>query len=330
MQGQNMINVRRRFAQDGCLRIMGLSVPVYDRWSKIAVSIIGLTWVTLPLIPFIGNIGLTLVTAPLIPFSANETSQFANWLGSLYLASPLLANLILACFARRIAFEHRSHQLENLFESSGARHPSDLDDTLVDSTGAERAKRKGLRISDLMFLIAETAIAIVLVTTFLSDMQTVPRSRDWFWGLWAPFVGSLLVLIAFTLGFSVCWIGRLRQPFRVFSQSPGAVACLLALAVLLTAAYHLGVNYATQTVRRDMQFVLWRLEYWCGVISVPPVAIGFLIVSVWNLLILSGRWKAEPTWIDRYGRLLGVCWIGWAAIYTIVLPVVAFVEYFCI
>jgi hypothetical protein len=53
-----------------------------------------------------------------------------------------------------------------------------------------------------------------------------------------------------------------------------------------------------------------------------------LILSVWNLLIVSGRWQAERTWMDRWGRVLGVCWIGWAVINTIVLPATALMQYF--
>jgi hypothetical protein len=318
-----MTKSRGGFVQDGCLRFMGLDVPVYDRWSKIAVVIIGVTFVTVPLVPFIGE----------------ATSILANWLGTLYLALLLLANLMLACFARRISFAHRSFQLENLFASYRAGHPSELDDTLVDSTGDGHTAQTGLRIFDLMILIAEAAGAIVLVRAFLSDTHSLPGvDRYWFshqWELvsssllvWELLFSSLLVLIALTLGFSMRWIGRLRRPFRFLFQSPGAIACFLASAIVLTAAYHLTVNYTSERLHLEMQNVFWRLEYWHAMLALPPVAIGLLIVSVWNLLILSGRWEAEPTWIDRSGRLLGVCWIGWAAINTIVLPGTDLIQYF--
>jgi hypothetical protein len=52
-----------------------------------------------------------------------------------------------------------------------------------------------------------------------------------------------------------------------------------------------------------------------------------LILCAWDLLVLCGRWKAEQTWIDRWGRLLGVCWVSWAVMNTIVLPGIALMQY---
>jgi hypothetical protein len=37
---------------------------------------------------------------------------------------------------------------------------------------------------------------------------------------------------------------------------------------------------------------------------------GTVIAACWLLLLAVGRWKPEPTWIDRSGRCLGVCWIA--------------------
>ena len=41
----------------------------------------------------------------------------------------------------------------------------------------------------------------------------------------------------------------------------------------------------------------------------PAVFPGSVVVA-WSALVLSGRWCAEPTWIDRAGRALGLGWIG--------------------
>jgi len=31
--------------------------------------------------------------------------------------------------------------------------------------------------------------------------------------------------------------------------------------------------------------------------------------SAWLILFVGGRWRAEPGWIDRFGRLLGAVWL---------------------
>ena len=43
----------------------------------------------------------------------------------------------------------------------------------------------------------------------------------------------------------------------------------------------------------------------------------------------SGRHRrgldTQPTWIDRSGRVLGLCWIAWAVINGVVVPAIYFV-----
>jgi hypothetical protein len=34
-----------------------------------------------------------------------------------------------------------------------------------------------------------------------------------------------------------------------------------------------------------------------------------LIISAWFVLAVSGRWRPEPSWIDRSGRVLAIAWI---------------------
>ena len=95
--------------------------------------------------------------------------------------------------------------------------------------------------------------------------------------------------------------------------------------MIVAVAYHLAVNYATEQVAPDFQNIFWRIGYWSAIIGHPPTAIGFLILGVWNLVVLSGHWRAEPTWIDRCGRALGLCWIGLAVFNGIVIPGISFI-----
>ncbi len=298
---------REEFLQNGCFQFMGLDVPARDRWSRIAVVIIGSTLITVPLIPFIGN----------------SSSIFTNWCGTLYLAALVLTNLILTCFGRRIASAHRSSL--RISAAAGDQYHGDL---LSDAAGDRDVEPTKPRILDLIILVAEVAIGVVLVGAMLNDTHSLPGvDRVVFWDQWEEIISTQLFLIAFTLGFLIHWIGRMRRPFRLFAQSPGAIACLLASAVLLATAYHLAVSYQAEYVRHDMQNVFWSMGYWNALFSSPPIAIGLLILAAWNLLALCGRWKTERTWIDRWGRVLGVCWVGWAVVNTIVLPGASLIQY---
>jgi hypothetical protein len=45
-----------------------------------------------------------------------------------------------------------------------------------------------------------------------------------------------------------------------------------------------------------------------------PQEFGLAVASVWLILILSGRWRSHPDWIDRLGRGLGALWMLWALV----------------
>jgi hypothetical protein len=36
---------------------------------------------------------------------------------------------------------------------------------------------------------------------------------------------------------------------------------------------------------------------------------GWAVVVSWLTLALIGRWRPEPSWVDRWGRVLGFTWI---------------------
>jgi hypothetical protein len=40
-----------------------------------------------------------------------------------------------------------------------------------------------------------------------------------------------------------------------------------------------------------------------------PMKSSCAVAAIWVALALSGRWRAEKSWIDRTGRLLGWYWI---------------------
>ena len=41
-----------------------------------------------------------------------------------------------------------------------------------------------------------------------------------------------------------------------------------------------------------------------------PVFFPGSVALAWLVLVLSGRWRAERSWIDRSGRVVGACWLA--------------------
>ena len=45
--------------------------------------------------------------------------------------------------------------------------------------------------------------------------------------------------------------------------------------------------------------------------------IGPAVAVTWFLLWLGGGWRAEPGWIDRLGRLLGIFWVAFGVVFWV-------------
>lgn len=109
---------------------------------------------------------------------------------------------------------------------------------------------------------------------------------------------------------------RLRRPRpdrRELVGQPGSVACIgagVAILVPLLDAY--------VRIRPLVSSCMWG-ELFCKdfllilVERTIPGSLGlagFGIALTWSLLAAGGRWRAEPSRIDRLGRFLGLAWIA--------------------
>jgi hypothetical protein len=101
-----------------------------------------------------------------------------------------------------------------------------------------------------------------------------------------------------------------RPPLRRLLRQPGTIACAVASLFLVpTSAAVLGSHLASglplevawARAVRDL-----RPEYLTG----AAAAIGLAVAVAWVALAATERWRPEPSWIDRLGRLLGAFWIA--------------------
>ena len=103
-----------------------------------------------------------------------------------------------------------------------------------------------------------------------------------------------------------CFASRASLPV-----SEPLVCVVLMLSVILLARV-LGLPEPKNAVAQP--FVAYR-----GVFRQLPQSgltnqVGLLVFFSWMVLKLSGRWRPQPDWIDRTGRMLGVLWIGHSSI----------------
>jgi len=167
------------------------------------------------------------------------------------------------------------------------------------------------------------AAAIVVTGAFLSHESPLSahRTHGLIWQAldWVPVVLLGLVPRYTAMGMVALLVLRLRRPrpgWRRLSRQPGAVACAAATAALmaggvLVVSYYLSmVNPIGSTalnvpVHMPNEWTLGRHD-WPIIESRIPTA----VIAAWLALALSGRWRAEPRWIDRIGRVFGSFWVG--------------------
>jgi hypothetical protein len=145
-----------------------------------------------------------------------------------------------------------------------------------------------------MILVAATAVGLV------GYLEVDAEFRTWIIG-----VGSLLTGWAFAM-----IVIRLRGPRprsrRVFRQPGMAASCVVPLAVMAAilqiSIMHIAAFYKPNelTIGSGYNFfVSYNTICYCG----------FGVAVAWIALAMTGCRRPEPGWIDRTGRLLGVCWI---------------------
>jgi hypothetical protein len=80
-----------------------------------------------------------------------------------------------------------------------------------------------------------------------------------------------------------------RPSIRAILRQPGTIACL---AVAFGCLWVLGWLD---------RLLAGKMNYRCGI----AIAVGGTVTFAWSVLALSKQWQAEPSWIDRTGRILG-------------------------
>ncbi len=94
---------------------------------------------------------------------------------------------------------------------------------------------------------------------------------------------------------------------RLLGQ-PGLVAAVAAL-VVLTLESILLVGAAWADGRFQAISVASRATFAANGTVLLAHHAGWAVVVAWLTLALTGRWRSEPSWVDRWGRVLGLIWI---------------------
>lgn len=165
------------------------------------------------------------------------------------------------------------------------------------SVGRAEAGGRRCTLLDVMILVAATALGL----TMNRATPKIPYGGSRISGaIFFALLAAVPHLVAWTFALLLIRLRAPRPGFRRLVRQPGFVACGAAAFVSLLCGGS-GLLFLVGGSRVSM--TLWSF------IDYTP-ELCFVVVGAWLALAANGRWRAEPGWIDRMGRAIGVLWIA--------------------
>ena len=181
--------------------------------------------------------------------------------------------------------------------------------------------KRPFRIIDLMVLVAATAVAFAIdrrglrpgigFTTFRLDWEPVVF-------YWMHRSTTFVAMWSFAV-FVIDRLDRARKRRGV--RQAGLVVCYAATAGLAVSSL-ISSSFYLIHVLEERQIIPKVLSHSRQRHLLPPFGeapleeiVGGVVLGAWATLAATRRWRTEPTWIDRLGRVLGVCWIFLLVLY---------------
>jgi hypothetical protein len=165
---------------------------------------------------------------------------------------------------------------------------------------------------DAMALIAATAVGLFLfrlTSPEWSDIRATlgrsDRGMRRFTVLQDAGQAVVPFLAAWTVALLLLRLRRPRPRLRRALLQPGAVACAAAtVAIAVEATWILSLlAVGSRFVHPSSVFVGYAQQ------------VSFAVLGGWTALAAGGRWRSEPSWLDRAGRAAGGSWIVVTAVH---------------
>ncbi len=173
-----------------------------------------------------------------------------------------------------------------------------------------RAYQRKFTLLDVMIFVAATGVALgwerVYLTFVATGLAAMPRQmvmKYYLYGI-VPFLvmyAAILLILSLKL---------FPSPIRSVARRPGTIACFAIMLGVVAAGLSVFVElafsafvYRTLTGGRDIYSAIVAIFTQRVWIAAPIVA------GAWLALILTARWRPAPDWVDRAGRVLGICMV---------------------
>ena len=171
------------------------------------------------------------------------------------------------------------------------------------------APRRRFTIADGMIFVVAFAVSAAILRAYMPGFFRLESARSAIfpdpWGalkayFWLSDVGTC-VAIPSTVALLVVRVLAPRPGWARLANQPGFVASVAVLAALVPGlAEVLSIIHRPgfQTVAGYEQ--AWdHATRWCS----------STVIGSWFALAMTRRWRADPSWIDRTGRIMGFYWL---------------------
>jgi hypothetical protein len=161
---------------------------------------------------------------------------------------------------------------------------------------AQRPVCRRFQLWDGMVLIAAIGVGLALGKMVFSERYPkwpIPPEFHLHYAIACGHSAAVPGLTALSIAYFPIRLRRPRPTLVQIMVQPGFAACVTSTATILG----LGAWFISETALSVLAEFL-------------PIIIGMGVAMQWFVLWSSGWWKPEPGWIDRMGRLLGLCWIA--------------------
>lgn len=160
-----------------------------------------------------------------------------------------------------------------------------------------RQPLRTLTLFDAATLIAATAVALAIARTAHPGIRSLYGNSIWEWIQMSVPFGILWMLSILGLRFLPP-----RPSLRHLARRPGMVACCVVAVYTLWNIAWTGLWAAKGGFAANHNF-------WSDLLPGLGHQVGGVLPAAWVTLAFSGRWRSEPSWFDRAGRLLGAYFI---------------------
>ena len=174
-----------------------------------------------------------------------------------------------------------------------------------------------LTLLDLMIAVAGLAIGIWIMPhglipaaetayPIITGPYALPVRAQWLSILIVVYASPVAVIWSFTV--LVLAITPPCPPVRRLFRQPGFVACCaVGMTALITGPLSFAISEKIFIAGLSASM---RLQIYLGeALTFRRGEGGFAVASAWLVLWANGRWRPQPSWADRLGRLLGLFWV---------------------